>query len=161
MEITRPRTCNENYTPWDLYCTPWESCGEGAYRNLLFYCRGVLTVLKSIHPRCGKKNVYSLQEFSFIEIIYSRKEKQRYFCQDTKFSSPPTTTRLKQHELTRSSGPVWEAAVDGDVGTVGRRSWPTTGPGKLKFWDKNSNIITRILFFFNQFEIKEYERKVA
>ena len=56
MEITRPRTCNGNYTPWDLYCTPWESCGEGAYRNLLFYCRGVLTVLKSIHPRRGKKN---------------------------------------------------------------------------------------------------------
>ena len=57
MEITRPRTCNGNYTPRDLYCTPWESCGEGAYRNLLFYCRGVLTVLKSIHPRHGKKNV--------------------------------------------------------------------------------------------------------
>ena len=56
MEITRPRTCNGNYTPWDLYCTPWESCGEGAYWNLLFYCRGVLTVLKSIHPRRGKKN---------------------------------------------------------------------------------------------------------
>ena len=56
MEITRPRTCNGNYTPRDLYCTPWESCGEGAYRNLLFYCRGVLTVLKSIHPRRGKKN---------------------------------------------------------------------------------------------------------
>ena len=56
MEITRPRTCNENYTPWDLYCTPWESYGEGAYRNLLFYCRGVLTVLKSIHPRREKKN---------------------------------------------------------------------------------------------------------
>ena len=60
MEITRPRTCNENYTPWDLYCTPWESYGEGAYRNLLFYCRGVLTVLKSIHPRRGKKNDYSI-----------------------------------------------------------------------------------------------------
>ena len=58
MEITRPRTCNGNYTPWDLYCTPWESCGEGAYRNLLFYCRGVLTVLKSIHPRRGKKNIF-------------------------------------------------------------------------------------------------------
>ena len=56
MKITRPRTCNGNYTPRDLYCTPWESCGEGAYRNLLFYCRGVLTVLKSIHPRRGKKN---------------------------------------------------------------------------------------------------------
>ena len=56
MEITRPRTCNGNYTPRDLYCTPWESCGEGAYRNLLFYCRVVLTVLKSIHPRRGKKN---------------------------------------------------------------------------------------------------------
>ena len=56
MEITRPRTCNGNYTPWDLYCTPWESCGESAYRNLLFYCRGVLTVLKSINPRRGKKN---------------------------------------------------------------------------------------------------------
>ena len=56
MEITRPRTCNGNYTPRDLYCTPWESCGEGAYWNLLFYCRGVLTVLKSIHPRRGKKN---------------------------------------------------------------------------------------------------------
>ena len=56
MEITRPRTCNGNYTPRDLYCTPWESCGEGAYRNLLFYCRGVLTVLKSIPPRRGKKN---------------------------------------------------------------------------------------------------------
>ena len=27
MEITRPRTCNGNYTPRDLYCTPWESCG--------------------------------------------------------------------------------------------------------------------------------------
>ena len=27
MEITRPRTCNGNYTPQDLYCTPWESCG--------------------------------------------------------------------------------------------------------------------------------------
>ena len=56
MEITCPRTCNGNYTPRDLYCTPWESCGEGAYWNLLFYCRGVLTVLKSIHPRRGKKN---------------------------------------------------------------------------------------------------------
>ena len=33
------------------------SCGEGAYRNLLFNCRVVLTVLKSIHPRRGKKNV--------------------------------------------------------------------------------------------------------
>ena len=56
MEITRPRTCNENYTPHDLYSTPWVSYGEGAYQNLLFYCRGVLTVLKSIHPRRGKKN---------------------------------------------------------------------------------------------------------
>ena len=56
MEITRPRTCNENCTPRDLYCTPWECYGEGAYQNLLFYCRGVLTVLKSIHPRRGKKN---------------------------------------------------------------------------------------------------------
>ena len=56
MEITRPRTCNGNYIPRDLYCTPWEFCGEGAYWNLLFYCRGVLTVLKSIHPRRGKKN---------------------------------------------------------------------------------------------------------
>ena len=59
MEITHPRTCNGNYTPWDLYCTPWESCGEGVYRNLLFYDRGVLTVLKSIHPRRGKKNAHS------------------------------------------------------------------------------------------------------
>ena len=58
MEITRPRTCNENYTPRDLYCTPWESYGEGAYRNLLFYCRGALTVLKSIQPLRGKKNVF-------------------------------------------------------------------------------------------------------
>merc|ERR1712107_326944 len=43
-------------TQLDLYCTPWESYGEGAYRNLLFYCRGVLTVLKLIHPRRGKRN---------------------------------------------------------------------------------------------------------
>ena len=63
MEITRPRTCNGNYTPRDLYCTPWESCGEGAYRNLLFYCRGVLTVLKSIHPRRGKKNEHYVELF--------------------------------------------------------------------------------------------------
>ena len=34
------------------------SYGEGAYRNLLFNCRVVLTVLKSIHPRRGKKNDY-------------------------------------------------------------------------------------------------------
>ena len=32
------------------------SCGEGAYRKLLFKCWVVLTVLKSIHPRRGKKN---------------------------------------------------------------------------------------------------------
>ena len=59
MKITRPRTCNGNYTPRDLYCTPWESCGEGAYRSLLFYGRVVITVWKSIHPRPGKKNALS------------------------------------------------------------------------------------------------------
>ena len=70
MEITRPRTCNGNYTPRDLYCTPWESCGEGAYRNLLFYCRGVLTVLKSIHPRRGKKNgVYHVVDLKKEEVV--------------------------------------------------------------------------------------------
>ena len=58
MEITRPRTCNANYTPRDVFCTPREVCGEGPYRNLLFNCRVVLTVLKSIHPRRGKKNEF-------------------------------------------------------------------------------------------------------
>ena len=61
MKITRPRTCNGNYTPLlppSSLPPSSQSCGEGAYRNLLFYGRVVLTVLKSIHPRRGKKNDY-------------------------------------------------------------------------------------------------------
>ena len=77
MEITRPRTCNGNYTPRDLYCTPWESCGEGAYRNLLFYCRGVLTVLKSIHPRRGKKNADCGRSFLKVAQLYPRTTKSQ------------------------------------------------------------------------------------
>ena len=73
MDITRPRMFNGNYTPRDLYCTPWESRGEGAYWNLLFYCRGVLTVLKSIHPRRGKKNDFfknHLESFPDCENVF-------------------------------------------------------------------------------------------
>ena len=88
MEITRPRTCNGNYTPWDLCCTPWESCGEGVYRNLLFYCRGVLTVLKSIHPRRGKKNDDD-HDYDEEEDVYSKIYKDP---SSTKPSDPPPTT---------------------------------------------------------------------
>ena len=93
MEITRPRTCNGNYTPRDLYCTPWESCGEGAYRNLLFYCRGVLTVLKSIHPRRGKKNDLYPAVFKEMNLAYLRKFGQMFA--ETKFKLSNCETFMK------------------------------------------------------------------
>ena len=53
MEITHPSSLPPPSLPPSS-----QSCGEGAYRNVLFYGRVVITVWKSIHPRRGKKNEF-------------------------------------------------------------------------------------------------------
>ena len=93
FEKTQLKFRQEKWLPVKISCIIWnEICKKKKLiknRNGIF-CQKFLIFLKSL--KSLNKNfywtVYSLQELSFIGSIYSRKEKQRYFCQDTYFLSP-------------------------------------------------------------------------